>query len=132
MQDTITRHRKKHTAKNAAPSVPQWQRMKALADDLKQLVERNNSVFDDENIRRQIAVLERWMDHYCRDLVTAETFYETSAALLADLGSRLKLTTEERQRLEGEGGLPATREQAEQNEEMLKTIRRIETIVNGA
>jgi len=125
MQNTVSLHRQEIKTNDERL---QW--VEALADDLKQLLENNNTAFDDEMIGRQIELVERWIDCYCHNLVAAETFSEASAELLADLRMRLKLAAEELQRLEGEGGNPATEEQMAANEETLKAIRRSEKLLS--
>lgn len=106
-----------------------FERVQAVAQDLKGLLEHNNSAFDDEIIQRQMELMERWMECYRSNLVTPNTFSETSTALITDMRGRLKLAVEEQQRLEGEGGNPSTKEQVEKSEETLKAIRRSEKLL---
>jgi hypothetical protein len=103
--------------------------VRALTDELKQLLEHNNTAFDDEIIRRQMELLGNWMECYRTNLVAPATFSETGVALLNDMRARLKLSIEEQQRLEGEGGNPSTKEQVEKTEELLKVIRRSEKLL---
>jgi hypothetical protein len=108
---------------------PQFIRVQSLAQELKQLLEHNDTTFDDDIIRRQMELLERWMECYCAHLVAPDTFSETASALISDMRGRLKLSVEEQQRLEGEGGVPSSKEQLEKDEDMLRAIRRSQKLL---
>lgn len=129
MQNTITPHRKEPTAGNAVSHHQQLQQVETLIDELKHLLEENDSVFDDEIICRQIDLLEHWMGCYRDGLIDSDTFSSASTALLGDLRTRLKLAEEEIQRLEDEGGASTNKEQIEENEELLQAIRRSEKLL---
>ena len=127
MQDIMARRPKGYEAR-PKQNPAQLQRMQELLEEMKCLMERNDSIFDDESVRREMTMLERWMESYRSDLVSMDTFCETSVLLLADLRTRLKLAAEELQRLEGEGGNPASKEQVDKNEQLLKAVRRSEKL----
>ena len=97
---------------------------------LKDLLALDLNTFGDKNISRELEVLGRWNAYYHKNLVTLEAFSETCMIVLANLRDRLKLALEEMQRLEGEGGPTASKEQVEKNEALVKAIRRIETLLN--
>lgn len=131
MHSTPTPYSREPEAGSATSREHQLRRVETLTGELKQLLERNNSVFDDEIIHRQISLLEHWMDCYHRGLVTADTFSGASVALVSDLQTRLKLAEEEIQRLEDEGGATANKEQIEENEALLQAIRRSEKLITS-
>lgn len=107
----------------------QLQDVEALEHELKRLLVRHEATLDAEGIRKEVEILERWMESYRRGLAAADKISCTGMTWLADLRDRLKLSADERQRLEGEGGNPASKEQAEKTEELLKAIRSIERVM---
>lgn len=107
----------------------QLQRIESLTDELKDLLAHDADAID-KDIRREISVLERWIDCYCQGLVGAPTVSETSTVLLSNLRDRLKLAADELLRLESEGGSVADRRQAETTEELLKAVRHIERVIH--
>lgn len=131
MQDTMTREHKDIAAPETKPDENQLHKVEALVNELKHLLECNDTVFDDEIIGRQMQILETWMECYHSGIIATATFHETSTALLTDLRGRLKLAAEELQRLEGEGGNPASKEQVEKNEGLNKAIRRSEKLISN-
>lgn len=132
MHDSITQERPRSAEKQAEYDSSQVQEIETLIDELKHLMSRKIGAFEDENVHRELEVLERWRDCCHKGLVTPEAFAETSTVLLTTLHDRLKLAAEEMQRLEGEGGPPASREQVEKAEHLLRAIRHIEKILNQA
>jgi|GEM_PF-4389214 len=131
MQDIITQYPKNRTAPELYSNGWQLERVQALTGELKQLLGRDNSAFDDEIVHHQIDLLEYWMDCYRRNIITVGTFSGVSIALLNDLRARLKLAAEELQRLEDEGGNPATKEQAKKTDEVVKAVRRSEKLLSN-
>jgi len=97
---------------------------------LELLLMRHQAVLKVEGMDRQVQNLKRWLEDNRKDFIASRNFPDIGNAWLSNLCTSLKLAVEERQRLEGEGGPPATKEQVEQNEEMLNTIRRIEKILS--
>jgi len=96
MQNPYTPHHKGHGAIHSMHW--QLQEVENVVNDLRRLLTQDAKVFDDENICREVEVLERWRDHYHRDLVTADAFCETSSLVVANLYDHLKLALEEMQR----------------------------------
>jgi hypothetical protein len=137
MRHAMKQHRKEHKehkpaerkSTQAKPDTLKLQQVQIVTDELKRLLQNNNTAFDDEVIRRQVDLLEHWMDCYRRDLFNVDTFSEASTALISDLRARLKLAAEEVQRLEDEGWAVPNREQLEENEEMLRAITRSEQLL---
>jgi hypothetical protein len=139
MRHAMKQHRKEHKTREprteehksakSKPDTLKLQQVQIVTDELKRLLQNNNTAFDDEVIRRQVDLLEHWMDCYRRDLFNVDTFSEASAALISDLRARLKLAGEEVQRLEDEGWAVPNREQLEENEEMLRAIARSEQLL---
>ncbi len=127
MHDTVTPER--NQASGSRPASEQLERVELLIDELKQLLDRHNSAFDDEVIHRHIILLEHWVECYQQDTVGIDTFTEASIKLLNDLSGRLKFAAEEMQRLEGEGGNPASREQDRQIDDMVKAVRRSQKLI---
>jgi len=100
-----------------------------LTNVLKRLLVKYESALEQEGIREQVEILERWMESYRRGLSAACKISENGPALLTEMKKRLKLAADELQRLEGEGGNPASKEQTTQIEELLKASRRIEQVL---
>ena len=100
-----------------------------LTNELKRLLVRYESALEHEGIRDQIEILERWMESYRRGLSAAHKIAENGPAWLTELREKLKFAADELQRLEGEGGNPATKEQSAQAEDFLKASRRIENVI---
>jgi len=100
-----------------------------LTNQLKRLLVRYESALEQEGIRQQVETLERWMESYRRGLAAARKITENGASLLTQMRQRLKLAAEELQRLEGEGGNPASKEQAIEAEEFLKASRNIDQVL---
>lgn len=108
-----------HTHKNQGSMPWQLQEVEALTIDLK----HNPDVSVNEKVCRELEVLERWSDHYHRDLVTAAAFSETSRILLANLHDRLKQMLDASHR--SEASMSADKEQ-----ELVNVLHRIERILN--
>ena len=121
MQDTLE--------KPITTAHPLLHDVEELDNEMKRLLVKHEGVLNDEGIRRNVEVLERWLESYRRGLVAAHKISETGSGWLGDLRDRLKLAAEEMQRLEGEGGNPSSKEQAEKIEELLKAVRRIDAVI---
>ncbi len=102
--------------------------VEALTNELKRLLVRHETLLEQEGIKHQIEVLERWMESYRRGLAAAYKLSQNGITWLNDLRERLKLAADELQRLEGEGGNPATAEQIAKAEELIKAIHRIDEV----
>jgi hypothetical protein len=108
----------------------EWECINTLATELKTLLERHSALLKEEGVRRQMEKLEHWVEEQQKGPAPACVISDASMAWLSDLRDRLKMSAEEMQRLEGEGGNPPTKEQDEKMAELLKTIRRIEQIID--
>lgn len=100
-----------------------------LTNELKRLLVRYESTLEHQGTREQVETLERWMESYRHGLSAARKISENGPQWLTELRENLKLAADELQRLEGEGGNPATKEQAAQAEELLKASLRIEKVI---
>lgn len=104
--------------------------VEALSRDIKKLVSGSDSALEHQNIRTEMETLERWLESYRRGLSAANKLSLNGPELLQSIRNRLKLAVEEIQRLEGEGGNPATEEKnAAEVEELLKTSRKLEQLI---
>ncbi len=101
-----------------------------LAAELKQLLVRYGSALNEAGIRSDMDKLENWLEEERKGPAPANVISEGGITWLTALRDKLKLSAEEAQRLEGEGGNPGTREQSEKNEELLKTVRKIDHIID--
>jgi hypothetical protein len=100
-----------------------------LATELKRLLVSHERTLDEEGIRHEVEVLERWMESYRRGLAAASKISENGTEWLAHLRDHLKLAADELQRLEGEGGTPPSREQLERMDELHKAVKRIDNVL---
>lgn len=100
-----------------------------LTNELKRLLVKHEHTLDEEGIRREVEILERWMESYRRGLAAANKISETGTSWLTTLRDRLKLAADEIQRLEGEGGPAPSKEQMAKTEDLLKAVRRIEKVM---
>lgn len=100
-----------------------------LTNELKRLLVKYEHALEQEGIREQVETLERWMESYRRGLSAARKLSENGAELLTEMQKRLKLAADELQRLEGEGGNPASKEQAQQAEEFLRASVKIDKVL---
>jgi hypothetical protein len=103
----------------------------AITPALERLLAKHQSTLKAEGMERQIQSLTHWLEENHANCADTGVFPEDCHSCLADLCHRLKQVVEEKQRLEGEGGAPATKEQNEQNEELLSAVRRIEKILHA-
>ncbi len=122
MQNTATGYIRPHDQSTGNLAV--------LTHTLERLLVRHQPVLKAEGMDRQVENLKRWLKGNRKDFMVGGNISETGTAWLLDLCDSLKLAVEERHRLESEGGLPATKEQTEQNEELLDIVRRIEKIAS--
>ncbi len=100
-----------------------------LTNELKRLLVQHEVTLDEEGLRREVEILECWMESYRRGLAAANKISESGVGWLLQLSDRLKMAVEERQRLEGEGGNPASQEQIKKTEELLEAARRIDKAI---
>ena len=117
---------------NAAPDDAIHQQLaeaEELTNELKRLLVKYESALEHEGIRDQVATLERWMESYRHGLSAARKITQNGPAWLNDLRDKLKLAANEIQRLEGEGGNIASKDEAIQAEEFLKASSRIEKVL---
>ena len=128
MQNAINSPEK--PADNAEPNPQQkLQEVEDLTNSLRRLLVQNEIALDEEGIRREVETLEHWMESYRRGLTAANKISETGVEWLSKLRDRLKLAAEERQRIEGEGGNPASLEQTKKTEELFEAARRIDKAI---
>ena len=117
---------------NAALKQQQEETLETLAVELRRLLVRHHHVLTEEGVRQQMETLEHWLEAEQKGPAPANVISESGVAWLTALHDRLKLSADEMLRLEGEGGNPASTEQAEKVEELLKTVRRIEKIIDDS
>ena len=103
-----------------------------LAAELKNLLVRHNAILKREGVRGEIRRLEDWLEAERKGPAPAGIISESGVAWLTNLRDLLKLSAEEAQRLESEGGNPSNDEQIEKIEDLLKVIRRIDAVIDGS
>jgi len=101
----------------------------ALTKDLKRLLVKGENALEKEGLREDVERLERWMVSYRNGLAAASKMCAGGTDLLCEIKDRLKLAAEELQRLEDEGGNPASREQMMQLEELVKATKLIDQVM---
>jgi hypothetical protein len=111
---------------------PELADAESLAQKLKQLVTRLDNTPDGKIIRRESEILERWITAYRRSVAITGKISPSEISLLAHLHAPLKQLVDANRRLEEEGGRPPTHEEAVAIHSLMKTIRRIERMLNLA
>ena len=106
------------------------EQLDTLVEDLKRLLTRHHDSLKEGGVRREMQQLERWLEAECEGPAPAGVISESGMKWLECLRDKLKLSADEALRLEGEGGNPSNTEQAEKIDAVLKTIRRIDKIIN--
>jgi len=104
----------------------------ALISEIRHFLVRHDAALKETDLRREMRQLEDWLEAERRGPAPAGIISESGMAWLERLRNRLKLSAEETQRLEGEGGNPCTKEQVEKTEAMLKAVRHIDKIIDEA
>lgn len=107
------------------------QEITELAAELKRILVRHYTVLKEEDaIRKEMVKLEEWLEVERTGHAPAGIISEGGFSWLCALRDRLKLSADELLRMEGEGGNPTSREQAEKTESLLNLIRRIDRIID--
>lgn len=101
-----------------------------LAGELKRLLIRHDGVLAEEGVHKEMQQLEEWLESQRKGPVPANIISGTGMSWLIALRDKLKLSADEAIRLEGEGGNPSTKEQAAKMDELLRTIRRMDKIID--
>lgn len=101
-----------------------------LAASIKSMIVRHNTVLKDAGIRKEMQQLENWLEDERKGPAPACIISSCGVSWLMSLRDKIKLSVDEYQRFEGEGGAPATKDQIERNEELLRTVRRIDRIIS--
>jgi hypothetical protein len=103
-------------------TLPQWlQDVKTLTNDLKYFLAQHKHITDEEGIRCEIDILERWTRFCFWGFTTDKKIFETGIAWLPDLCERLKLAAGEMQK--------NSRNSEQTVETLLAIIGRAENIV---
>lgn len=102
----------------------------ALAAELKRLLVHHYASLKEAGIRKEMQQLENWLEAERKGPAPAGIISESGISWLTSLRDRLKLSAEEAQRLESEGGQPRSREQIEKTENLLNAVQRIDKIIN--
>ena len=97
-----------------------------LVHEVRRLLVYSEEAMDDDSIKNRAETLERWLESYRRGLSAAQKISKNSESFLQEMRDRLKLSLEEIQRLDDEGGAPATPEQKQRMDELAKAISRID------
>jgi hypothetical protein len=107
--------------------------VESIAFSLKKILVNNQSALgreDNEECRRHLEVLERWMESYRKGLAAANKISSLGPTWLVESKERLKLALVELQRLEGEGGNLSSSDHPEQETESLaRAVRHLEKII---
>lgn len=101
-----------------------------LVGELKRLLVRHDGVLVDEGVHKEMQQLEEWLESQRKGPVPASIISISGMSWLVALRDKLKLSADEAIRLEGEGGNPSTKEQAEKMNGLLNTIRRMDKIID--
>lgn len=102
-----------------------------LAAEVKRVLVHHNMILKEEGIRKEMRQLEDWLEAERKGPAPAGIISESGIMWLTALRDKLKLSAEEVQRLETEGGPPLSKEQSQKMEDLLAAVRRIDEIVEG-
>jgi len=101
-----------------------------LAAEIKRLMVRYSDMLKEGGISKEMAQLEDWLETERKGPVPAAIISISGITWLCSMRDKLKLTADEALRLEGEGGLPSSKEQNEKTEALLKIVRKMDRIIN--
>jgi len=101
-----------------------------LAAEIKHLLVRYDDMLKEGGIGKEMTQLENWLETERKGPVPASIISASGVAWLCSLRDKLKLTADEALRLEGEGGLPSSREQEDKTQTVLKIVRKIDRIID--
>src|SRR5262245_51637348 len=104
-------------------ALPQLSEVESLTNEIRRLLAHCESTLDAEGVKNRAETLERWLGSYRRGLSAAQKLSDNSHAFLQEIRERLHLALEEMQRLDDEGGAPATAEQKQKMDEISKAIK---------
>jgi hypothetical protein len=111
------------------PVPPAMQEAETLMHEVRRLLVHSEGALSEEGVKDQAQTLERWLESYRRGLSAAQKLSQNSDSFLQQMRDRLKLSLEELQRLDDEGGTPATREQRQRMEDLTRTLGRIDHLI---
>jgi len=103
-----------------------------MAASLKRILVRHGDVLKEEGVRKEMQRLEEWLEAERKGHAPVCVISQGGISWLSILRDRLKFSVDEAIRLEGEGGNPSTKDQIEKTEDLLKTIRRIDAIIDDS
>ena len=95
----------------------------------KLLVKGETAIEHDQNLKKEMETLERWIESYRRGLSAANKITTAGCDIVKDIKDRLKLAIDEMQRLEDDGGQTADRKDAAKLDELTKTLRALEKLI---
>lgn len=98
-----------------------------LVHEIRRLLVQHETALEDEDVKNRAETLERWLESYRRGLSAAQKISKNSGAFLQEMRERIKLSLEEMQRLDDEGGATsASKEQRQRMDDLARVIRRID------
>lgn len=100
-----------------------------LADEIRRLLNSHQEILKEEGVRRELVQLEEWLANERYGAAPSGIITQGGLAWLVGLRDRLKLSADEALRMEGEGGNPSTANQARKLDDLLKTVRRLDRII---
>jgi hypothetical protein len=100
-----------------------------LCASLKRITVRSEQALAQGDAREGIEQVERWVESYRRGLAAARKISCSGIDMLRKTRDQLALSLEERLRLEDEGGNTSNKDQAAENEELARALRRIDRIL---
>ena len=112
-----------------APQQPHLRDVAMLAAEIKRLLMCHGTILREEGIRKEMRQLEEWLETERKGTAPVSIISKSGASWLVNLRNTLKLSAEEAQRLEGEGGHPSSRDQTQKIEDLLGVVRRIDEII---
>lgn len=116
-------------AKNVPEQLPEITEAEALGQDLKRILVRSERALLQGDVKNNVEQLERWIESYRRGLSAAQKIADSGLDMLHHTRDQLKLSLEELQRMDDEGGNLPNKKSADESEELASAIRRIDRLI---
>lgn len=109
--------------------VQQLQEAEALVSDFRKLLVQHESSLISEGVCEHLETLEYWLESYRRGLKAATKISTQGAEWLREAQQRLRLASEELQRLDAESPAAPPRDIAKKSDDYARAAKRVEALI---